>query len=118
NYGISPVEMARASITGQPVHLQSPLVPAILLLASAKAKIVNVATNLGALLYFVPGGHVIWLLGLLMGAANVAGAYLGSRMAVARGSRFIRVAFLVVVGALILKVGSDVWTENLAPLLR
>ena len=33
-YGIAPVEMARASITGQPVHLQSPLVPAILLLVS------------------------------------------------------------------------------------
>ncbi|PWJ65339.1 CitMHS family citrate-Mg2+:H+ or citrate-Ca2+:H+ symporter [Rathayibacter iranicus NCPPB 2253 = VKM Ac-1602] len=37
NYGISPVEMARASITGQPVHLQSPLVPAILLLVSLAA---------------------------------------------------------------------------------
>lgn len=34
NFGIEPVEMARASITGQPVHLQSPLVPAILLLVS------------------------------------------------------------------------------------
>ncbi len=34
NYGIDRVEMARASITGQPVHLQSPLVPAILLLVS------------------------------------------------------------------------------------
>lgn len=33
-FGIDPVEMARASITGQPVHLQSPLVPAILLLVS------------------------------------------------------------------------------------
>jgi len=33
-FGITPVEMARASITGQPVHLQSPLVPAILLLVS------------------------------------------------------------------------------------
>lgn len=33
-YGISPAEMARASIIGQPVHLQSPLVPAILLLVS------------------------------------------------------------------------------------
>ncbi|WP_027692632.1 CitMHS family transporter [Rathayibacter toxicus] len=37
NYGISPLEMARASITGQPVHLQSPLVPAILLLVSLSA---------------------------------------------------------------------------------
>ena len=34
HFGIAPVEMARASITGQPVHLQSPLVPAILLLVS------------------------------------------------------------------------------------
>ncbi|RCV48476.1 CitMHS family transporter [Marinitenerispora sediminis] len=34
NYGITPVEMARASIVGQPVHMQSPLVPAILLLVS------------------------------------------------------------------------------------
>ncbi|RFA22724.1 CitMHS family transporter [Subtercola boreus] len=33
-FGISPVEMARASVIGQPVHLQSPLVPAILLLVS------------------------------------------------------------------------------------
>jgi len=33
-YGISPVEMARASVVGQPVHLQSPLVPAILLLVT------------------------------------------------------------------------------------
>ena len=34
HYGIPAVEMARASITGQPVHMQSPLVPAILLLVS------------------------------------------------------------------------------------
>ncbi|WP_138443691.1 CitMHS family transporter [Sinomonas susongensis] len=34
HYGVSPAEMARASITGQPFHLQSPLVPAILLLVS------------------------------------------------------------------------------------
>lgn len=33
-YGITPAEMARASITGQTVHMQSPLVPAILLLVS------------------------------------------------------------------------------------
>ncbi|MDY6490317.1 CitMHS family transporter [Acinetobacter faecalis] len=32
HYGISPVEMARASIVGQPVHLLSPLVPSTYLL--------------------------------------------------------------------------------------
>lgn len=85
--------------------------------ASAKAKIVNFATNLGALLLFVPTGAVQWRLGLCLAAANVAGSYLGSRMAIAKGTTFIRVAFLVVVGVLTIKLGFDVWTENIAPLL-
>ncbi len=76
--------------------------------ASAKAKIVNAATNLGALVVFVPQGAPLWGLGLVMGAANVAGAYLGARTAVARGSRFVRVVFLVVVGALVVRLGWDV----------
>ena len=87
------------------------------LAASAKAKVVNVATNLGALLFFVPGGSVFWGLGALLAAANMLGGYLGSRTATARGSRFIRIAFLVVVTALVARVGWDVWTENLRPLL-
>ena len=76
--------------------------------ASAKAKIVNFATNLGALLFFIPLGAVLWPLGLLMAAANIAGSLLGARMAVTRGVKFIRVVFLVVVGALIIKLGIDV----------
>ncbi len=79
--------------------------------ASAKAKIVNFATNLGALLFFIPLGAVLWPLGLVMGAANVAGSLLGSRMAIARGTRFIRALFLVVVGVLIVKLGLDIWAE-------
>lgn len=76
--------------------------------ASAKAKIVNLATNIGALLVFVPQGAPLWRLGLLMGLANLAGGYLGARTAVAAGNRFIRTALLVVVGVLILRVGWDV----------
>jgi hypothetical protein len=76
--------------------------------ASAKAKIVNFATNLGALLVFVPQGAVLWGLGLAMGVANLLGGYVGARTAVARGSRFVRVVFLVVVGALVLRLGYDV----------
>lgn len=86
------------------------------LMASSTAKIVNVATNIGALAFFIPQGHTLWALGLAMGLANIVGGYTGSRMAVARGNRFIRIAFLVVVTALIVKVGYDVWVENLAPL--
>jgi len=83
-------------------------------LASAKAKIVNVATNVGALLFFIPHGHVLWALALGMGLANMAGGYLGSRMAIARGNRFIRIAFLAVVAVLIVKLGYDVWIENIS----
>lgn len=85
--------------------------------ASAKAKIVNLATNIGALLLFIPHGAVLWLLGGILAVANVAGSYLGSRMAVSRGTKFIRIVFLVVVVALIAKLGVDVWNENIAPAL-
>lgn len=80
--------------------------------ASAKAKIVNFATNLGALLVFVPQGAVLWGLGLAMGVANLLGGYLGARTAIARGSRFVRVFFLVVVGALVLRLGWQVVTGS------
>lgn len=76
--------------------------------ASAKAKIVNLATNVGALAFFLPAGHVVLGLGLLLGAANLTGGYVGARMAIARGTGFIRLVFLVVVAALILRLGWDV----------
>jgi uncharacterized membrane protein YfcA len=85
--------------------------------ASAKAKIVNLATNAGALMLFIPHGAVLWLLGGILAVANVAGSYLGSRMAISRGTTFIRVVFLVVVVALIAKLGVDVWNENIVPAL-
>ncbi|BAS08246.1 UPF0721 transmembrane protein ORF9 [Arthrobacter sp. Hiyo4] len=82
--------------------------------ASAKAKMVNMATNAGALLFFLPHGSILWGVGLLLGLANMGGGYLGARTAVKQGSRFIRVVFLLVVGALIIKLGADVWLENFA----
>ncbi|MFD5213542.1 sulfite exporter TauE/SafE family protein [Microbacterium sp. NPDC058345] len=85
--------------------------------SSAKAKIVNFATNAGALLLFIPHGSVLWLLGGILAVANVAGSYLGSRMAISRGAAFIRVVFLVVVVVLIGKLGVDVWNENIVPAL-
>lgn len=78
--------------------------------ASAIAKVVNWATNVGALVVFAAHGAPLWGLGLLVGAANVTGGYLGARMAVARGSAFVRIVFVVVVGALICRLGWDVVT--------
>jgi uncharacterized protein len=76
--------------------------------ASAKARMANWATNVAALCVFVPQGAVLWKIGLVMGACNLLGGYIGARTAVSRGRRFVRVVFVVVVAAFIVKIGSDV----------
>ncbi|MFN8195898.1 MAG: TSUP family transporter [Nocardioidaceae bacterium] len=76
--------------------------------ASAKARLANWATNLAALCVFVPHGAVLWRVGLVMGAANLVGGYLGARTAVARGSRFVRGFFIVVVAAFVVRIGGQV----------
>ncbi|GIE78791.1 UPF0721 transmembrane protein [Actinoplanes philippinensis] len=79
---------------------------------SAMAKIVNTATNLGALVVFAATGHVAWLLGAAMAVCNIAGAVLGARMALRRGAGFVRIVLLVVVLALIARLGYLHWTES------
>jgi len=76
--------------------------------ASATAKVVNLGTNLAALIIFGIAGSVLWTLGLLMGICNVIGAFIGARTAIRRGSGFVRGVFLVIVGLLILRLGWDV----------
>jgi len=72
--------------------------------ASAIAKFVNVATNLAALIIFIPGGHVIWVIVALMAPANLMGGYLGARTALDRGSSFVRLIFLTMLVALIARL--------------
>ena len=76
--------------------------------ASAKTRLANWATNLAALCVFVPQGAVVWHVGLVMGACNLVGGYLGARTAVARGARFVRVFFVVVVAAFVVRIGGEV----------
>lgn len=76
--------------------------------ASAKARMANWATNLAALVIFVPQDAVLWGTGLMMGAANLVGGYVGARTAVARGAGFVRVFFIVVVGAFVVRLGGEV----------
>jgi hypothetical protein len=75
--------------------------------ASASAKLVNAGTNLAALLYFVPSGHVLVALGLGMAAFNIAGSIVGSHLALTRGVGFVRKIFLLVVVVLIAKFAYD-----------
>lgn len=76
--------------------------------ASATAKVVNVATNGAALAYFAVTGNVLYAYALPMGLCNVAGSMLGARLAVARGSGFVRALFLGVVAAVILRYAYDI----------
>ncbi|NRQ40171.1 TSUP family transporter [Nonomuraea sp. NN258] len=73
--------------------------------ASASAKIINIGTNLGALAVFTWQGHVHWGLGLGMAVCNVAGAQVGARMALKRGAAFVRIVLLVMVAAMVIRLG-------------
>lgn len=73
--------------------------------ASALSKIANFMTNFAALSFFIPTGHVLFGIGLIMAAANVLGAIVGVKMALKYGSGFIRILFLILVSVLICRLG-------------
>ncbi|GAB1385431.1 TSUP family transporter [Melaminivora sp.] len=75
--------------------------------ASASAKLLNLATNVAALLLFAAKGHVWWHFVLPLAIANIIGSLLGAHLALKHGAGFVRGIFIVVVGALILKTGYD-----------
>ena len=75
--------------------------------ASATAKLVNIATNAGAILSFQLTGYIWWQLGLLLAFANVLGAVIGSRLAIKGGSPLVRKVFLAVIFLLITRVAWD-----------
>lgn len=76
--------------------------------ASATAKLINVATNLAALAFFIGGGHWLWRVAAIMAVGNVAGSVLGSRLALRGGARCVRILFLCVVTVLILKLAAAI----------
>lgn len=73
--------------------------------SAAMAKVLNLGSNVGALVFFAVTGHVMWQLGAAMALCNVVGAFLGSRTALTRGSGFVRVVLLVVVIGMVLRLG-------------
>lgn len=75
--------------------------------ASAAAKIVNVACNVSALLWFGYSGHLLWQLAALMAVCQIGGSLVGTRLALKHGSGFVRKLFLAVVSVLIVKTGYD-----------
>lgn len=77
--------------------------------ASATAKFINLATNLGSIILFAASGNIIYEAALPMMAANGLGGFFGARMAILRGNRFIRIFFLCVISATLLRFAWDVY---------
>jgi uncharacterized protein len=77
------------------------------LAATAGAKVVNFATNLSAVAYFASTQHVLYEYALPMGVCNIAGAMVGTRLAILKGNAFIRRLFMAIVALLILRLAWD-----------
>lgn len=76
--------------------------------ASASAKVVNLATNVAALTFFIPAGKVLYAIALPMAVCNMLGAVVGTRLAIRNGTAFVRVLFLILLVVLIGKLGYDI----------
>lgn len=81
------------------------------LTASAAAKVVNVATNIAASAWFAWSGHILYKLAIPLALCNVAGSWLGARMAISRGSGFLRGFFLLVIAALMCRFAYDIFLK-------
>jgi uncharacterized membrane protein YfcA len=79
------------------------------LCASASAKLINLATNLASALYFGAAGHILYRIALPMAVCNILGALVGTRLAILKGSRFVRLFFLAVVCLLIARLAQQLF---------
>jgi uncharacterized membrane protein YfcA len=75
--------------------------------ASAHSKVLNLASNMAALAWLGWQGHVLWAIFLPIALANIAGSWLGTRMALRHGTGYVRWLFILVVAALLLKTTRD-----------
>ncbi|MCW3091859.1 MAG: sulfite exporter TauE/SafE family protein [Ferruginibacter sp.] len=77
--------------------------------ASAHAKFVNLATNMGSILFFGGSGHILFQYAVPMAMCNFLGSMLGARLAILKGNTFIRIFFLVVITGTIIRFGYDIF---------
>jgi uncharacterized membrane protein YfcA len=75
--------------------------------ASASAKLVNVATNIAALILFSSTSNILFHYAIPMAVCNVLGSVVGSRLAILKGNQFVRRIFLCIIAALIIRLGYE-----------
>ncbi len=80
-----------------------------LLSASGNARVVNLASNVGALVAYIAGGKVMFTVGIPAAICAVCGNYLGSALAIKNGAKFIRPVMAVVIILLVIKIVLDMF---------
>jgi hypothetical protein len=77
--------------------------------ATAQTKMLNFASNIGSFAVFALSGHMLWMVGLGMAAAQIAGATLGSRLAVKVGARLIKPLLVLTSTGMALRLLWQIW---------
>ncbi len=80
--------------------------------ASAHAKLVNVSTNLGSILFFSRTGHILYQYAIPMAICNFLGSIFGTQLAILKGNTFIRIFFLIVITGTIIRLGYDIFLKK------
>jgi uncharacterized membrane protein YfcA len=81
------------------------------LAASASAKLINLSSNIAAVILFASTNNIAYHLAIPMALCSVLGAFLGSRLAILKGSGFVRILFLIVVIAVMTRLGYDTFLK-------
>lgn len=81
--------------------------------ASGNAKLLNFTSNFAALIMFVFLDTINYSYGIIMGLSMIAGAFAGAKFALGRGTRYVRIIFILVTSLLILKNGYDFFMEKI-----
>ena len=79
-----------------------------MIMANGNTKVVNVASNVAAVITFIINGKVLFIIGVPAALAGIAGNYLGSRYVIKKGNKLIRPVFLFVFILLFIKILWDV----------
>ena len=73
--------------------------------ASGNAKLLNLASNMMSMVLFVYYGKIVYFYALSAALVMILGAKLGSKMAITKGSAFIKPVFLIVTAIVTIKMG-------------
>ena len=75
--------------------------------ANAQAKVINLTSNITSLAVFLMNGQVLIPLGLAAAVFNMAGNWVGSGLAISKGTRIVRPVILLVILLLLAKIIFD-----------